>query len=90
MILIIEIMTIIFEIKKFIKVKIFDIINIVNTSSVVNNINITIIFIIIKMNVISEIDIKNIIIIINITIMNIVINLLKTRLIQFFRYLCLN
>ena len=74
-------MTIIFEIKEFIKVETFDKINIVNTSSVVNNINTTMIFIIIKMNVINEIDIENIIIIINITIANVVTNLLKTRLI---------
>ena len=39
------------------------------------------IFIIIKTNIINEIDIKNIIIVINKIITNVVINLLKIRLI---------
>ena len=76
---------IIFEIKKLIKVKSF-----MKISNVVNNINIAMIFIIIKTNVINEIDIKNIIVIINKTIINVITNLLKIYLIQLFRYLCLN
>ena len=63
--------------KEFLKIETFNKVNIIYISNVINNINIIIIFIIIKMNVINEINIKNIIIVINKTIMNVIINLLK-------------
>ena len=68
--------TIIFEIKEFMKIEFF-----VRISNVVNNIYIIMIFVIIKTNIINEVDVKNIIIIINKAITNVVINLLKIRLI---------
>ena len=81
---IIKMITIIFEVKELIKTKIF-----VRISNVVNSTSITMIFIIIKTNVINEVNVENIIIVINKTIANVVINLLKIRLIQLFRCLYL-